>query len=225
MESILLESITTKFGLCLAVLLVDDFTGRPAIGKIEVTIGEKKGTMSRGGYFLFRDLPAGRYKPTIESQYYFDYQGDEDITIVSPSDALSSAELVRNISLQPKPCYPFPEGVTLIRGTVFEKGSDPTVTIPGAKVWIGGQFGGKDIKNMTTEKGEFVLYFNKLKDKDISIDKKKNKRYLKSEGLDFPPQIRIYALAEYYQATENWFLVVEEGKTTSLKLGLKKRGG
>jgi hypothetical protein len=110
-------------------------------------------------------------------------------------------KLVVNITLKPKPSYPFPPGTTLIRGKVYDSAEE---AISGAKVRVRG----KDVENKTTEEGEFVLYFGPLtEDEIIRVD---GKRFVKGDG-----DKTLYLEVEY-AGVKPKELETEEGKTTSV---------
>jgi hypothetical protein len=151
---------TTAARLGAAVWLIDDFTGKPPIGNVEVLLeGVKlKSLKNPSGYFLFLNLPGGEYQVWVKSDYYFDEK--ETVVLATPDSRNPLVE----IKLKPKPSYPFFSGTTLIRGRVLDTDENP---LPGALVKVRG----KGITNKTTKKGELVLYFKGLKDEDLIDDK------------------------------------------------------
>jgi hypothetical protein len=107
-----------------------------------------------------------------------------------------------NITLKPKPSYPFPPGATLIRGNVYDSAGE---AVSGAKVRVKG----KDVENKTTEEGEFVLYFGPLtEDEIIRVD---GKRFVKGDV-----DKTLYLEVEYEGVTEPKVFEAEEGKITSV---------
>ena len=152
------QTVTTR--LAVAVWLVDDFTGKSPIGSVEVLLEGLilKPVKNSSGYYLFLDLPGGEYQVRVKSDYYFDENETVILATLDPSNP------VVEITLKPKPSYPFFPGTTLIRGRVLDADGNPVL---GAQVEVRG----KGITNQTTEKGELVLYFKGLKDEDLKDDK------------------------------------------------------
>lgn len=202
MESVLVESTITK--LSLAVSLIDDYTDSQPIGEIKLALGEKEAIRNRSGYYLFLDFAAGDYPLKTQAQYYF----DQEVDITLPL----SGEPLANLTLKPNPSYPFSERATLIRGMVRDTEREP---VPGATVKIMG----KEIENKTTQKGEFVLYFKALKERDII--KVNKKRYVRR---DRSRRLRLMVTHPDYK-TKTVPIEVEEGKTTAVSITLKKKGG
>jgi len=202
MESVLVESTITK--LSLAVSLIDDYTDSQPIGVIKLALGEKEAIRNRSGYYLFLDLAAGDYPLKVQARYYF----DQEVDITLPL----SGEPLANLTLKLNPSYPFSQRATLIRGMVRDTEGEP---VPGATVKIMG----KEIENKTTQKGEFVLYFKALKERDII--KVHKKRYVRR---DRSSRLRLMATHPDYK-TKTVPIEVEEGKTTAVSITLKKKGG
>lgn len=155
--------ITTR--LSLAVLLMDEYTEKPPIGLLKVSIKElnKKPVKNRSKYYLFCDIPGGYYTIFVESEYYFPVEKPVKV----PDPPLPGQEyepVIKDIKLEPKPSYPFPAGATLIRGMVIDMNNMP---VSGANIEVTG----KEVNSVTTEKGEFVLFFKGLKEEDLIDDK------------------------------------------------------
>lgn len=198
MEFLLVErSITT---LSLAVSLADDYTGRQPIGEIKLTIDEKEGMRNLIGYYLFLDLLAGDYQVKTQTQYYFDQE--VDITLPLPG------EPVTNLTLKPNPSYPFSGGATLVRGMVWDTDGKP---VSGATATIKG----KGVENETTEKGEFILYFKGLRERDII--KVNGKRYVRRDNSR---KLQLQVTHPGYQK-KTVIIEVEEGKATFVNTTLK----
>jgi len=169
MTDIRLETQETK--LSLAILLEDDYTGANPIGNVYVSLeGRKeKSIKNLSSYYLFLDLPldSPETKPTIQirSDYYFNKDlktkiGQGVIIIENnPPEVIDPENPVKRVKLKPKPSYPFPVGATLIRGMIYDSSGK---TVPSAKINVMGT--NMDINNMTSEEGEFVLYFRHLKE-------------------------------------------------------------
>jgi len=82
------------------------------------------------------------------------------------SNILSIKNPVVSVLLKPLPSYPFPNRATLVRGLLIvsiDSREDPVVD---ARVKVAGQ----DKETKSDKSGEFVLYFNNIKNKLISIE-------------------------------------------------------
>ena len=190
-----LERHSTK--LAFVVLLVDDFSNREPIGGVDVSLKDRKEKPVKNisSYYLFLDLPDDSYTVQVRSDYYF----DEELDTTAELDAKNP---VVNITLKPKPSYPFPPGATLIRGKVYDSGGE---AVSGAKVRVKE----KGIENKTTEKGEFVLYFGPLTEDEII--REDGKRFVKGDDDKI-----IHLEVEYEGVTKTMGLEVGEGKTISV---------
>jgi hypothetical protein len=189
--------ITTT--LSVAVSLQDDYTGNQPIGKVKVFLAgrELKSVKNPSGYYLFLDLAGSEYQVRVETDYYFSEKTTVKLTELDPLNP------VVRFKLKPKPSYPFSPGTTLIRGMVHS--SDGNM-IPGAKVEVPG----KNVSNITTEKGEFVLYFKGLTEEDII--KEGNKRFVKGNG---GKTVHLEATHDAKTGTKD-LKEVREGQTTVL---------
>lgn len=146
--------------LSLAVWLTDAYTGNEPFGHIKVMVreGDIRAVKNISGYYCFTDPATGNYTVSIESERYF----PEETTV--DTSALDSMNPVVVIELKPRPCYPFPDHATLVRGLVSN--AAPVVN---ADVEVTG----KSIKSITDERGEFVLYFKGIRTEAITINIKK----------------------------------------------------
>lgn len=191
------RKITTR--LSLAVVLIDEYTGKQPIGYVRVSIKDQnlKAIKNRSGYCLFLNLPHGEYTVWIDSEYYFDEE-----TTVKLSD-LDPLNPVVSITSKPKPSYPLPSGATLIRGMVQDSDRNPASE---ANVEVVG----KEVSNRTTVKGEFVLYFKALTEDNIIVEG--SKRFVKGNG---DKTIHLKATHDSKTGTAD-LEEVEEGKTTPL---------
>jgi hypothetical protein len=147
--------------LSLAVWVMDDFTKNKPAGNIKVMIkdGERKAFQNLSWYYLFTDLPAGNYTVAVEADLYF----SEEVMVAVPCPDPKNP--VIEITLKPRPAYPFPNNATLVKGLLSNAGP---VTNAAVKVI------GKTIETITDERGEFILYFKGIKKEDIAIEIKKN---------------------------------------------------
>lgn len=154
------DVLTTK--LSLAVWLIDDYTKKELIGsaKVKLKEGDIEAIKNISGYYCFIDLTAENYTVGIESDFYFPKEETVDTSALDPKNPVVAIEL------KPKPSYPFPGHATLVRGLV-EGAGGPVVNADMEVV-------GKTIKTITDEKGEFVLYFEGIKEENITIEIKKD---------------------------------------------------
>lgn len=150
--------------LSFALWLVDDYTKNKPIGKIRVKIQEtdKEAIRNLDGYYIFMNLnldsSSVNYTVRIESDLYL----PEEMK-VERSSVPDPKNPVIEISLKPRPEYPFSENATLVRGQVIS-GSDKLVE--GIRVGVQK----KDIETVTDSRGEFVLYFKDIaKTEQISL--------------------------------------------------------
>ena len=127
--------------------------------------------------------------------------GIHDLKVKRVDGKLKLYKLVVNITLKPKPSYPFPPAATLIRGNVYDSAGE---AISGAKVRVSG----KDVENETTEKGEFVLYFRPFTADEIIIDS--GKRFIQGE-LE----------VEYEGVIETIEFEAVEGEITSMMIKMR----
>jgi hypothetical protein len=186
-------------GLRLVMSLIDHFTRRAPIGDIRLSVNDQTIKISKNlsGDYLFSNVPGNVVQIRVESDYYFTLE--KEITI-PPSDPKPPVE---TMELQPKPCYPFPGGTTLIRGMVENSqknllsGAVISTTVP-------------KLSTLTTSRGEFVCYYIGLRDEDIdNID---GKRILKGGGDNTVSLLVTYdALSGGVDLTE-----VKEGEVTVL---------
>jgi hypothetical protein len=146
--------------LSLAVRLIDDFTEREPLGRIEVVIkqGNIRAFKNLSGYYCFTDLTPGNYDVGIESGFYLPGEATVDTSFLDPKNP------VIEITLKPRPSYHFPNNATLVRGLVSN-----TAPVMNAQVEVVG----KPIETLTDEKGEFVLYFKGIKHEGVSIEIRK----------------------------------------------------
>jgi len=166
--NVILESDTTR--LSLAVYLQDGFSNVEPIGRTEVQIPGlmKKPLRNPSSYCLFLDLLPGDYHLQARSDYYF----DQDVgPIKIEAQGLKDPLVIR---LLPGPSYPFPPGETLVRGILRESDMNP---MPHARL----SWNNNKVESMTSEKGEFAIYFRDLTEEDVIEDTENNKRYIKGD--------------------------------------------
>jgi len=171
-------SCPSSLSLSFAVWLVDDYTQKEPLGEVRVMLnGEKittvKALKNLSGYHTFSGLPEGTYTLSVESEFYFSEE-----RIVDTSSFVNSKEPVVEIVLKPKPLYPFPDRITLIRGLL-----DPLVPEPdllaGITIKAISKSTGREILGIPDEKGEFVLYFREIINRKAEIILE-----IKGEGIE-----------------------------------------
>ena len=194
MDEMFLERHTTK--LAFTVFPLDDYSKGKPIGRVDVSLKGRKEKPIRNlsSYYLFLDLPGDTYTVQVRSDYYFDEETEISLHDLDPKNP------VVNVTLMPKPSYPFSPGATLIRGKMYDSRGK---AVSGAKVRVKE----KDVENKTRERGEFVLYFEPLTEDEIITEG--GKRFVKGDGD------KIIHL-EVDGVTEPIELEAEEGKTTSV---------
>lgn len=149
--------------LSLAVWIIDDYSKKGPIGHIKVKIkeGDIKPVRNLSGYFIFTDLKDGNYTVSIESDLYFSEERLIDLSsIPDPKNP------VIEISVIPKPAYPFRNNATLVRGLVVSN-ANPVVNAQIKAVE-------KGVQTLTDNNGEFALYLQGNKTESITIEIKKN---------------------------------------------------
>lgn len=152
--------------LSLTIWLTDDFTKQEPIGNIEVILKERniRAAKSLKGYYLFTDLADGNYTIGFNSDLYFPKEISVNTSLLDPKSP------VVEIVLIPRPAYPFPENATLLRGSVLSTYSFAKGPLVSAEIEEAGKI---REETMTDERGEFVLYFDGIENKDIVIRIKK----------------------------------------------------
>lgn len=152
-------SCPSSLSLSFAVWLVDDYTQKEPLGEVLVRLKDAdpenvKIIKNLSGYHTFSGLPEGEYALSVESELYF----SEERSVDTRSFAGSNVP-VTEITLKPRPLYPFPDRATLIRGMLtsdLELPEGITIkAIPNATNWKVQGF----IQGIPDERGEFILYF------------------------------------------------------------------
>ncbi|HML05301.1 MAG TPA: hypothetical protein VK426_05980 [Methanobacterium sp.] len=171
MNEIFLEKSETKVSS--VIRLVDDYSECDPIGKVDVSLKdiEKRPIKNISLYYVFIDLLKGIYQIQVKSDYYF----DEYLNIFIDGDVFKLGNL-HEIKLKPNFSYPFPNGATVIRGTVCDV-SRKILSGASIKVIVKGG-NGNEISNFeteTSENGEFLFYFNTSQIKDFITKNNSNK--------------------------------------------------
>ena len=146
-------SITSP--LSFAVELVDNYTNQKPLGTTNIIMMDEpdsKPVLNKSGYWLFlkpNNTNPNHNNKTIKviSSYYFDVV--QQVNFDSFDDPKYP---VVSIQLIPRPSYPFPSNLTMLRGMIRDVNKKP---IEDAVIAVSDT----DIRTRSTEKGEFVLYF------------------------------------------------------------------
>ncbi|MCX9010216.1 MAG: hypothetical protein OIN66_03740 [Candidatus Methanoperedens sp.] len=154
------DAVTTR--LSLAVWLKDDYTKKEPIGRIKVLVkkGDIEAVKNLSGYYIFTDLAPGEYPIGYESDLYFSDETPVNTSLLDPKSP------VFEFILKPRPSYPFPAHATLIRGLILKPNKEPVAKADVKAVEA-------NIETESDDNGEFVLYFNDIKNKKITIEIKK----------------------------------------------------
>lgn len=159
----------------LAVEVWDGFVGAPVSGiagqGLAVWIGQYKPLRNLSGYFVFQDLPTGKFTLTASADYFFPLQMPltvADVVKLGKSPLLT-------VTLTPSPGYPFPSGATLLRGMARNKQG---MAVQGAVITAAGT----DAVTQTAANGEFVLFFRKLTQDRLETNAETGQRFLLTNG-------------------------------------------
>lgn len=140
----------------LAIRLVDDYTDGFPRGWVDVSIKgqNKKAVKNLGFCFTFFNLESEQ-TVLVKSENYFDLE--------PKIDELPQFPQVHN--LIPRPSYPFPQGETLVRGTLVDS---KNILIRNAD--ISSAVKTLTFRGRTDDKGDFAVYFKSLKPENFSND-------------------------------------------------------
>lgn len=184
---------------------VDGFSGRLPTGPVQVSIKNShlKPIRNLSGLYVFRETPATPFQLLVQAPHFF--TGELTLT---PADiqALDTRAPVIMVNLIPRPSYPFPAGVTLIRGMVKDASGSP---VRGASI----RLKGKETTARTTEKGEFVFFLKGITQNDIRIHPETGKRVIYLDSSDVLHLEILHGDVPVIFDTVN----LEEGRTTALK--------
>lgn len=208
--------------LSLSVLPIDNFIPETyPIGAVKIDLKEEIiiGIKNYSGYYIFSNLKDGEYTIRIESEYYLSKEYKVTIpSYGSPPDGLIYSEdediklydymgvIVATVDLRPNPSYPFPKSSNLIRGLVYKSANIP---IHNAVVKVLG----KSVQTLTTEKGEYVLYFSKLTQEDVIV--LGDRKFIRGNGTQ---EIKIQAEHPDFGSSSPISLELEEGTTKSVNI-------
>ncbi|WP_380677735.1 hypothetical protein [Salinigranum sp. GCM10025319] len=146
--------------LSLAVAVTDGVVGGAPVGDVRVRIEESdvRPIRNPSSYYLFFDLPQESVTVAVDGGGRY---RDASTTVnldPAATDTHDAGEAVE-VSLEPTPAYPFPAGLTRVRGTLLD-GETP---VEGATVGVTGH----SRTVTTTDAGEFVHYFDAIASADV----------------------------------------------------------
>jgi hypothetical protein len=155
------QGVSTKtYELVLAVNPFDSYTGQPLRGEATVSIEGVRHVPRRNptGYFLYLappvELPPDPVVVTVESPpQYVDRRVEIPVTTLDPP--------AKRIAMYPSTAYSFPEGVTLLQGSVRDGSDDPVFS---ATVGIENS----DLETRTGRDGSFVLHVDGVRNTETA---------------------------------------------------------
>ncbi len=153
---IFLEKIRTV--LSAAIMLKDELSpGQIAIGDLFLRLPSGAGNAPRHstGYFLMVNLPEEPCNVTAGGAFYQENDYTVDPTVLNPKCPLL------DLFLEPNAVYPFPEGITILKGKVVDETYKP---VSAAHITV------KDMTEsaVSDERGAFFIRFNVI-DSDKSL--------------------------------------------------------
>ncbi len=150
------DSIVSK--LSLAIRCSDDLSAdKNTIGELSVeTLGFRKPViMNPLGYFLFLDIPEGNSTVKIQGHYYTETSLAITCTqgkIKAGAQSINPNMPLMDLPLSPKALYPFPAGMTIVKGKVVNAQNDPVI---GTTVSVNG----RTENGITEADGGFYISF------------------------------------------------------------------
>lgn len=111
-----------KTTLSLAVMLKDDLSpDKKTIGDVFLEAsGIREDIIKHStGYFLLLNLPEGKYILTGGGKFYKNETLSVDTKLINPTKPFA------DLPLSPKSSYPFPEGLTVLKGKVVDTEDKP----------------------------------------------------------------------------------------------------
>ena len=142
------QMVKTK--LTLAVMPKDDISPeKKVIGDVflHTSIITKSIIKHSTGYFLLLNFPKGKFILTTGGTFYQQENFSIDFTSIDPKHPFI------DLFLQPKTNYPFPDGMTIIRGKIIDSINMP---VPGASIKVRGAIS----DYISQEDGSFFIRFN-----------------------------------------------------------------
>jgi hypothetical protein len=168
---------TRKTKLSLAVLAKDAFVPAEALkGGVSLQVNGRYGPVfqNRMGYWLFLDLPEGAYNVKAAGDYY-------SVKLLNAVGGLNPLRPVLEINLEPNASYPFPNGTTLLRGTV--KNAESAV-LTDVKITVDGE----DRQVFTDGQGAFALYFKNVSGNQATVKLTVSKEGFQTKKKNFTIQ-------------------------------------
>lgn len=167
---IFLERIRKR--LSMAVMPKDDIApDKKVIGDVFLKFSKASGVRKTiikhsTGYFLFINFPEGEYNITAGGKYYRQENFQIDTRTVQRDKPFV------DVFLNPKANYPFPEGITVLKGQIVDMDDRPlfeaSITIEGMTE-----------SAISEDRGDFFIQFNTIdEDKNITLNVDK-------EGYEF----------------------------------------
>lgn len=167
----LLEGMESS--LTLAVLLKDDFSpDKKALGNLFLNVPRKRKAIIRHstGYFLLIDLPEINQIITGGGEYYnqgsltIDYK--QGVLFVD-NNQIDPKNPVASIILSPKSNYPFPKGMTILRGKLIDAENKPISQVSISVI-------NTNLSAVSGDSGEYLIQFTGLdRDKAVTLEIKK----------------------------------------------------
>lgn len=158
-QKIFLERVRKR--LTIGVMLTDNIgSDKKAIGYVFIEApGVKREIIKhKTGYFLFIDFPEGNYNLTAGGEYYQQKDFEVDTSTLQPDQPLV------DILLDPKANYPFPDGMTVLKGKIVDTDYKPIFE---ASISIEGM----NESSISEDMGDFFIQFDTIdEDKDITIN-------------------------------------------------------
>lgn len=158
----------TKTSLTLAVMLKDDLSpDKKTIGDVflKATGVRKEIIKHNTGYFLLVNLPDGKHILTGSGRFY------KPVNLTIDTKSINPKQPFAELTLAPKSNYPFPDGLTILKGKVVDDGYRP---ISESSIEV------KTMPKVATseEDGGFFINFESIdSDKNIILTINKN-RYM-----------------------------------------------
>jgi hypothetical protein len=165
----------TESCLTLAIMLKDNLSpDKKAIGNLFLNIPQKRKSILRKstGHFLLIDLPKINQIITGGGEYY--NQGSLTIdyrqgALFVDNKQIDPKNPVASITLSPKHNYPFPKGMTILKGKLTDAENKP---ISQAFISVINM----NLSAISDDSGEYFIQFTGLDgDKSVTLDIKKNK--------------------------------------------------
>lgn len=195
---IFLENLESS--LTLAVLLQDDLSpDKKALGNLFLNVPRKRKAINRHstGYFLLIDLPEVSQIITGGGEYYnqgsltVDYKQGK---LFVDNNQIDPKNPVVSIILSPKSNYPFPKGMTILRGKIIDAENKP---ISQASIGVINMI----LNAVSGDSGEYLIQFTDLDaEKNVTLEIKKTK--YKTEKQPVPLKIGAITQADTVMLTK-----------------------